>query len=143
MNTTIKSQALQLIAKQPTKRSEVVRFIMSINGTKSTSFSGYYSTNFKTWEYEGLISIQEGKYKITSFGRKYLKDPKVLSIANAKKRKAQGVKDLELYKAKTRELHGIIFYAQRQTDLLGYDFERMSGSGRETLCKLESILKFY
>jgi hypothetical protein len=142
MKTTIKSQALELIAKQPIKRSEVVRFIMSINGTKSTSFSGYYSTNFKTWEYEGLISIQGGKCKITSFGRKYLKDPKVLSIANAKKRKAQYVKDLDFYKAKTRELHGIIFYAQRQADLLGYDFDRMSGSGRETLLKLESILNF-
>jgi hypothetical protein len=58
---TIKAQALNFIADsdKPTKRSAVIDFIKSINGTKCESKS-YYGDAFQSWEREGLITIKSG-----------------------------------------------------------------------------------
>jgi hypothetical protein len=143
MEKTIKAQALEFIASNPCKRKEVVKFILDLNGSTTEHTSGYYGTNFMTWDSEGLIRRVNGTYYVTPLGRKYIKDPNVLRKANAKKRAEAKESKLEYYQKTAREFFHIIKTAEQLVEAMGYDFDRMSQSGKRTLLTMERTLKSY
>lgn len=131
--STIKYQALQLIAKGPIKRKDIIAFIKELNGTTSTSTS-YYGDAFVAWENEKLITKERGVFSITTLGKLYLNDRKLY-------------KEVRSFFAEEREslienINEIVFDLvsshKESIDLLGYDIDRMSQSGVETYVKLSA-----
>jgi hypothetical protein len=139
---TIKAQALNFIAGsyKPTKRSAVIDFIKSINGTKSEAKSGYYSDAFVSWENEGLIQKKDGIFSITKFGKEYLKNPAVLREKKAKERIKREKDALNYYRDQAYELRKLIWIAKRKAEDMQWDLDRMSRSGEITYFELLQIL---
>ena len=139
---TIKAQALNFIAGsyKPTKRSAVIDFIKSINGTKCEAKSGYYSDAFASWENEGLIQKKDGIFSITKFGKEYLKNPDVLREKKAKERIKNDKKALAYYREREYNVSRILYMAQRKAKDLQWDLDRMSRSGETTYFELLQIL---
>jgi hypothetical protein len=138
---TIKAQALNFIAGsyKPTKRSAVIDFIKSINGTKCESKS-YYGDAFQSWEREGLITIKSGIFSITKFGKEYLKNPAVLREKKAKERIKREKDALNYYRDQAYELRKLIWIAKRKAEDMQWDLDRMSRSGETTYFELLQIL---
>jgi hypothetical protein len=138
---TIKAQALNFIADsdKPTKRSAVIDFIKSINGTKCESKS-YYGDAFQSWEREGLITIKSGIFSITKFGKEYLKNPDVLREKKAKERIKREKDALNYYRDQAYELRKLIWIAKRKAEDMQWDLDRMSRSGETTYFELLQIL---
>ena len=138
---TIKAQALNFIAGsyKPTKRSAVIDFIKSINGTKCESKS-YYGDAFQSWEREGLITIKSGIFSITKFGKEYLKNPDVLREKKAKERIKREKDALNYYRDQAYELRKLIWIAKRKAEDMQWDLDRMSRSGETTYFELLQIL---
>ena len=139
---TIKAQALNFIAGsyKPTKRSAVIDFIKSINGTKCEAKSGYYSDAFASWESEGLIQNKDGIFSITKFGKEYLKNPDVLREKKAKERIKNDKEALAYYREQQYNLRRILYMAQSKAKDLQWDLDRMSRSGETTYFELLQIL---
>ena len=138
---TIKAQALNFIAGsyKPTKRSAVIDFIKSINGTKCESKS-YYGDAFQSWEREGLVTIKSGIFSITKFGKEYLKNPDVLREKKAKERIKNDKEALAYYREREYNMRRILYMAQSKAKDLQWDLDRMSRSGETTYFELLQIL---
>tara|TARA_R110000751_G_scaffold63933_1_gene131618 strand:- start:260 stop:640 length:381 start_codon:yes stop_codon:yes gene_type:complete len=91
MKNTVKYKVISQVAKKKTfTRRDLQKFIWVAQGLDIKNFTnrqGYYGTNIKGWVSDEIIDrVDRGVYKITSHGKRFLKDPKIFYIHNRYKR---------------------------------------------------------
>lgn len=139
---TIKQQTLSYIVENGNEmqRKNVIEFITKTNGSRKREFCrGYYCTNFLAWDTEGLIVRENGKYKVTALGKRYVKNPSIIQAENLKRKvkKLQKVSELgHAYYIEYKTLERSVKEMNEYIDLLQWDFDRMSLSGQKVFIQL-------
>ena len=141
MKKTMKGKALEFIAKgKSVKRQDLVKFIVKENGSQTKSLRGYYSTNFLSWEQQGLIKRKGGIYSITNLGKRYIKNPSVVREINLTRRLRNVCKSYDLQTKRAFNLYKNVVEISKLIDTLSFDYDRMSDSGRRTLERIDAMM---
>jgi hypothetical protein len=141
MKKTMKQKSLEFISEHKSvPRQDLVKFIVKENGSKTKSLKGYYSTNFLSWEHQGLIKRKGGVYSVTPLGKRYIKNPSIVREINLTRKLRNVCKSYDYQTARGFKLYRNVTEISKLIDTLSFDYDRMSESGRRTLERIDAVM---